>query len=686
MADEPQQWEFGSPFDEEGGAYGGSEAERRKKEEEKKKSPAEQAKEKAEQIKKAQKRLKQLKEAPKKVREAARRANKEAAKQVQEIPKRAREAAQVAKEGARAAGQAGRVAAQAAARSARIASQVAIRAAQVAAKVAIETAKVAAKVAAQLAKFLANPYVLAAVILIIILIFIINIFLSAINGVSSLAGGSIFVPANYNNPLHRQIVSNLEERMQGCDPRLVVYEGGVEDLKWQYNSEAQRYSHQLDIRVLATLDYLTDDKRGHRIRIDLLKTGAPTLLRESFVRKLTDPTDIEGQEQETKETLSAFNTGQAIAIAEIDRSSVLPPTDMACGIPVPPPIQVNWQETVMERAVRPLWEELAFDVGFLDKNTPIYKGVIERGDREAILRVAKAYLASLEAESYDLYKETFRKIPRVYALIKRAMGIVGSGEAFDPRTSMYLSQATGSFNLLNDAVKGMGEGASEEAIANAITSIGELADRIREGAGWVYKATQVANMVNWDAPRKDGNTKWQKAYEARVKIRQVVKELLEMPREMAISSQGLASGFDKSLVVKQIITFSPEDDLDNGRAKEDVFPWGIIGVDIGGVEIALKGEEVGDGKVDYADDHFSHAPIDNGVFSKNGTNYVYAILDPDDPWWKKAGSFMFRFLNPVGQTISQIDKMHDLMVGGCIANSNETCKKVSYKDFLHVAF
>lgn len=707
MADEPRQWDFGSPLDEEGGGLdqsgGPDESDQRRRQEEEK-SPAEKAKERLENTRRAQKRLKQFKETPQRIRKGVEKAKqvgrgvKQGAKAVGRGAKAAartgRTAIQTAGRGARVAGQAGQVAAQAAARSAQIAAQVTARiAAQIAVRVAAQAAKIAAKLAQALVKLLANPYVLAAVIIIIVVVIIINIFLGAVNEISSLSGGSIFVPANYNNPIHRHIVDDIQQKMGGCDPKVVVYAEGVNDLKWQQDSETQAYSHKLDIRLLKTIDYLTDDVRNHRIKIDLLKTGAPDLLRESFLKRAAEYSPEGWEERELKETLSALSTGQAMAITEIDRSQVLEPTDLICGVRVPPPIRVNWQETVMEKAVRPVWEELAFSVGFLDKNIPIYEGISERNDRDAVLMLARAYKQGLGEEgAYDLFKETFRKIPRVYELIKRAMQIASSSDTFDPRTSQYLGQASGAFVLLDDEFRGI-ETMAEEAVADKILRLGELTDRIRSGAKAIYKATQVANMVNWDKPRRDGEKKWLLAYETRNKLRQVVKELLEMPRETFLGEE--PSLFDENLVVKQIVTFSPEDDLDNGPENIDVFPWGITSVEVGGVGIATPGNDeerepvvaFGDGKVSYADLHFSHAPVDNGVFSKHGTNYVYKLTNPDDPGWAKAGDFIFRTfpLSP-GAILSSLDRLHDLFAGGCVTDINETCKRISYKDFLFVAF
>jgi len=699
MDDEIKQWDFGSPLDEE-------EKEEDESEEEKENEDRDRDKGRKRKQRKRRKRPKKDKN-PQKPELKPKKAPKIPKPKIKGVAKGAQKTAQTAVRAGKATAKGAKVAAQAAARSARVAAQATVR-------VAIQTAKMAIKVGAQvvnfLGKFLANLYVLAAVVIIIIILVITHFFLGAVNEISSLTGGSIFVPAECDNSEHQRIVSNLYNKRRLEDPpRLVVLDSLTEaDLDWQYDATGCT-GHNLDIRLLKTLDYLTD--LHERIEIGMLRYRAPELLRESFLVERVEydsEEEKEKEKEETKETLSAFYTGQAMAITAIDYSKIE-------ELPLNTPIEVSWQETVSERVTRPIWEELAFSAGYLDRNIPFYKE-ISKEDRVYLARIAQDFQLSLDSDSYNLYKEAFRKIWRVYQLILRIQyphGDIISEVPIDAMTIEYLKKASTSFWKLiyeeldfteiwrvDEDPSSIFEEVSEDKL-DIIKRLGEGESRklLREGIRYVYKALQVANMVNWNRKRDDGDLKWLKAYEARNKIRQVIKELLEMPREASLS--GEPKLFDESLVVKQIITFSPEDDLDNGLESLDVFPYGITSVGVGGVGITplldseagelplvepLPDREwadkaVGDGIIDYADVHFSHAPIDNGVFSKHGTNYVYKSVCPDDPWWEQAGALIFK--TSIG---GQLDALYDLFVGGCIADLNETCKKMTYKNFLHVAF
>src|SRR3989344_3978352 len=503
-----------------------------------------------------------------------------------------------------------------------VAARVGEATARVTAQVTEKVAQVGGKVLQAVVKLLANPYVLAAILLIFLIFLLFQIFTGSVNQINSLAGGSVLTPADYYNPAHRQIVDRLKQKMSGCDPKLVIYEGGMRDLEWQCDESAGRYSSSLDIRILKTLDYLTD---RHRIKVDLIKTGAPDIIRDSFLKKKAKYSASGQDEIEPKETLSAFATGQAIAIVEIDRTNIpeLQSADTACNASAPAPIAVGWQRTVGEKTIRPIWEELAYSAGWVDKNIYIYQGISEQNDQMAIERLASSYQMSEPIDgAYDLYKETFRKLPRIMELIDRAI-TYGTGnfegeQAIDPRALAYLQTAKENYDPLAAIVSGVTAQMPTGEIADRITQLGqpENVAKLRAGARFVYKATQVKNSVNWNKRKKNGDLTWIKADEARNQIRQIIKELLEMPRETSLS--GAPTLFDGNLVVKQIITFSPEDDLDNGLENLDIFPMGIVTVDTGGVAIETLTTDtetdnaVGDGKGDYADSHFSHAPLDNG--------------------------------------------------------------------------
>ena len=553
--------------------------------------------------------------------------------------------------------------------------------------------------------------VLAIILVIAILVWVfVGIFMGGKNKINSMAGGSFFMAPDYNNAEDQQIVKNLQDKRDGNNPdhKLVIDGDGSGDIDWQWDDKTNKFTHKLDIRLLKTLDYLTD--RHEFVEVGMLRTNAPTLLREKLRVKVASPGDTEENSKSKvvqKETFSAFYTGQAMAITAVDYSKIL-------GLEGKP-IEVDWQKTLIEKAVRPLWEELAFSAGYLDDKSINYKKVaeFEVGDPE-IERLANQYLDATKTEELNLFKEGFRKIDRIIQLLDRINTLdfvssvgsyVGLTKKMDDRAVEYFDKAKGFFSDLKDKIGQKPDASTEDAIS-AIRALGDDVDLLEKGAAAIYKATQVANMVGWN--KKGLSLVWNKAYESRNKIRQVNKELLEMPRVTAeayaasrkdIVGPPTAEEYEKmkftnDLVIKQIITYSPEDDLDNGLMRIDVFPKGITSVSVGGVAIegtkveAKKDTEgniisaatIGDGVVDVADAHFSYKPIDNGVFSKHGTNYIFI----DVPDGIIDGVVKFLKLT-VG--LGAARALFDYWVGKCTYNPlSESCKAVTYKGFLHVSF
>lgn len=557
--------------------------------------------------------------------------------------------------------------------------------------------------------------VLAILLVLALLVWIFTgIFMSGRNKINSMAGGSFFMVADYNNTEDQQIVESLQNKRDGNNPghKLVIEGDGAGDIDWKWDDTTKKYTHQLDIRLLKTLAYLTD--RHELVKIGMLRSNAPTLLRQKLPIKVKSSGDTEENSKskfKETETFSAFYTGQGMAITAVDYSK---------NIKLPPktPIEVDWQRTLVERAARPLWEELAFTSGYLDDKSLNYKKVaeLEVGDPE-MERIANQYLDATKTEEFDIFKEGFRKIDRIIQLLDRinlldfgssAGSLVGLTRGMDDRSVEYFNTAKGFFSELRDKT-GQNPDASIGNAINAIRALGDNADLIAKGAAAVYKATQVANMVGWN---ERGLTilalNWNKAFEARNKIRQVTKELLEMPRvtaEAYAASRADVIGpptalefkkmkFTEDLVVKQIIAYSPEDDLDNGLMRIDVFPKGITAVGVGGVGIEgaeVKTEKdtegnivsaatIGDGVVDAMDAQFSYKPIDNGVFSKHGTNYIF--IDVPDTALEWVGKFLKLTIG-----FGAAKALFEHWVGVCTYNPvYETCKPVTYKGFLHVAF
>ena len=688
----------------------------------------------------ARKLAKAIKETPEKIKQAAKAAQELTKRPIKETAKLAGQAAkQAAKKGAQEVGKRSWQTAKdvvtkpiRAVKDAINTVKATVQAVKAGVEITSKAVKVAVEVGGNVIKFLvSNPvgWAIDAILLLVLIFWL--IFMSGKNYVNSLAGGSIFVPANYSNEEHRAIVQRLQEKMSGpeCDHKLVIYDQGKTDLDWQYNSDTGQYTNKIDIRILKTIDYLTD---RHRIRVDLLTTGAPDILRENFLLKLDQyqhredsvilPEDWndrtpEAKEDfiknlspeqranisvgEEKETLSAFKTGQAMAITEIDRSN-LPElqnqdtTTCGAGAPLPAPIAINWQKTALEKLIRPTWEELAFTSGFLNQQLSSFVAMHDDATGRQAETAARDYINSLNPDLGggiqvpSQVKEWFRKVRRMQQLLERVQSWSGQ-ELLSEDTKAHFELALAQFNRLSASIGISDVESYDEArvapIAEIIRNFGspELVLAMNDAVDNVYRGTQTTNMVEWDK----GDLDYRKAYESRSKIREVIMELMQMPNKTALSADPViindSKHFDENLVVKQIITFSPEDDLDNGILGKDIFPFGINSIGAEGVGMDPSGK---DGKVNYADLHFSHAPIDNGVFSKYGINWVYSITSG-------AGilDFITGVISPFKIDIwAGVSQSFQNLMSGTLDISllsmrvGEGIYPIGYQKFLHVAF
>jgi len=591
---------------------------------------------------------------------------------------------------------------------ARMLSQIAQAVARVAAQIAQQAAAAAQALLSALAA-VAWPLIIILLIIIIVAMLILS-FLGGRNEILSMAGGSEFIAANYNNPDHRAIVTDLISKTQGTNPSLVIYDAGKSDIEWKQSVDEETgeilQSNVLDIRLLKTIEYLTN--LHDYVEIGMLKTDAPEIIRDSF----KDISYETGEEEEiVVETLSALYTGQAMTITAIDRTEI---DELQPSSGPAPPIEMFWQKTVMERVIRPIWEELSFSVGYLDKNIPAYyeTSLPEFNQTTGIggaYAAERSFSSSRGTDEPNLYKETFRKLKRISELLSRSSDVedftgedLGGGFIVDDVAMDYFNLAKDLFDpiwvhlenyifggasldeICDYTEEESGIELTSDQIIDAINYIGsyDVLEDIYSGARYVYKATQVANIANWEDA---DDLALKKAYEARNKIRQVIAELLVMPRDTVLTMPaGTPSGtvnFDSTLVIKQLITYSPEDDLDNGPERADVFPYGLHSVDIGGVAMrTLNTNGYGDGQLTDADSHFSHAPISNSVFAKNGTNFVHKTT-PDDEVLEQVGDFLNKT-----SIVGVLDTLHDHFVGGCQTDLSEDCSQVTYKDFLYVAF
>src|SRR5690606_24949720 len=113
-----------------------------------------------------------------------------------------------------------------------------------------------------------------------------------------------------------------------------------------------------------------------------------------------------------------------------------------------------------------------------------------------------------------------------------------------------------------------------------------------------------------------------KAAEAINNQRKLEADLLMMPTVLAQPERNGKPGFNGDIVPKQIIVWSPEDDIDNGLPDTDVWPSGITSIDSGGVGYS---SDVKYCIVGFEDAHFLYNAKDNGVLSKTTTVFLKQV-------------------------------------------------------------
>ncbi|MFA5967327.1 MAG: hypothetical protein WC805_02340 [Patescibacteria group bacterium] len=624
----------------------------------------------ANKVKEAAETAKRIIETPQKIREAA-----EAAKRAVQIAQRT---VQVAQRTVQVAQRTVQVAQKAIEVSIRMA-QAAAQAAQAVYQAAVQAAQVAIHAITEAVVFLvSNPVGWVILIIILIFVIIIGIFTCGRNGNMSEAGGSVktelVAPASEVTrdsegnmmAVNNEFIHSLQEKV--TNGSLVIYSSGIGDLNQWNCGTSGPCTHTLDYRLLRTISYLSD--LHDYLKIGLIKTNSPRQSRYKLVKSLAAYSSDGEESTEELGAFTAFSEGQALAIVAVDRSQI---PEMSGQ-----PIEISWQRTLAEAEVRPLWEELGYVAGWLDTTMADYRVFLTDKNHDQI--VAALQNAPLNKLFFVQY---FQFINRVKNLLDRAAAIT----KLDDRTQDYLSQANNVFSNLQNEIGLDPSTLSNSQITALVEALGtpEALNNLRLGIGQAYKATQVANMVGWNKSiAAGGNLEMLKAYEARNKIRLVIKELLDMPTKIAL--RGESRLFDKDMVVKQIITYSPEDDLDNGLDRLDIFPSGITSVGVGGVGFD---DTMRDGIHNDYDDHFSRAPLDNGVFSKMGVNFIYNIADLGVT---TPAEFIFTADNggEIYQTpiAGELLELWDALVGeiGVIDPEKELAKKATYQDFIQVGF
>ena len=487
--------------------------------------------------------------------------------------------------------------------------------------------------------------ILLAVVLVVLLIY--SIFGGVGNKILDAAGGSVPITLDFQNNAHKALVADVLALQR--TGKLLVTDSLAKDLDWQTDADGKAV-HVLDWRVMETLKYLGN--KWDVIGVKLLRSNGPGMTRRRPAAK--------GEEgKDTIDAPSAYRFGQAIAIDRIGVTS--PALTEAMGLDEPVPVQVNWQKTMRENDIRGLYEALQVDARrfFLAANQAAAQAktnakglaVLAQAHDQAVADAAQ----KPQAKITDIYMEAMTTLADLLIEVQRLRGEPG----LDDRTTGFTAPAVANLEKAQANLDKSGVAFIEEWGDDATRTA------IRTGLQAVFRAMQVANVSGWR-----GNTKeiglW-KAYEARQNIRQLELELLRMPVEL-----GGDKGFNGDLVVKQLIVYSPEDDLDNGLPDFDVYPDGATAVDEGGVGYDTTHA---DKQIDVRDNHFMALPIDNGIFSKAATVFIHQS--------KTAGEWVGEL---AVEAVTPFRYLYDLFDGGGVEKVGEDNVQISYRNFVHVGF
>jgi len=534
-------------------------------------------------------------------------------------------------------------------------------------KKAAETAKKVGKVAQALAKLapvLLNPWFWLVVLIIVIIIGLFMWFGGVAHKSLNEQGGSIPIPMNFSDPKDVTLAGQVAALRNGG---MLVFAPGLEkDIEWQ--EEGGKAVMNLDWRVMVVLKYLGDkwaERSNGVIGVSLSYTNGPEFTRSRAVLSAFGATIGGG---DTVDAMSAYQFGQAIGIDEIGRVSN--ELARACfgdsdgNVNNNPPVEVKWQEMASEDIIRPTYEQLQVDGKLVYEGGKVLAGLAKRAKGDAAY---KTYLEGiLTKASEDAW---YTKVGNAldYMIINLTKTAELRGKGIDARTRDYAQQALTNLQTVREKTRG-------DVVAWDEAS---LQQQLAQGLQMAFRMMQVANVVGWQNPR---NCRLWKAYEARQHIRQLVLDLEQLPTSAQFAAAG--QNWNSDLMVRQLIVYSPEDDLDNGRPDLDVFPKGAVAVDEGGVGYDDTGK---DGIVDEKDGHFSDLPIDGGVFSKASTIFVYKAQGA----WENAQSILKDLaldVTTVG-AYQLLDQMHDIFSGaGASFYAGEDLKKVTYKNFVHVGF
>lgn len=465
------------------------------------------------------------------------------------------------------------------------------------------------------------------IVVVLVLLIIVGIVMyvtyAGKNKVFSSAGGSLPLEAEYDNPEHRaaaEKVASLIHPPSG-EPVVVIREPAKEDdlIGWRDQGNGKLVSRS-DLRILQTIGYLAD-QGWTKIVIGLTSSGGPDMT-------LRQGSNTRGQSVQV-DALSAYDTGQAIGIVALGETS---PGLTAClNLNAPIPVEISWQETAIETRLRPLHEKLQ----------------VSASQTYSALRLSAVPPAIEDSLAKPLFRmpEGTESAGKVQDELTQMVAALRSNSSTNPAALRYAEEA------LADVQAARSEG----------TQVAR--EQMRRGLAKTFRMLQTANTRGWEGSREANCRLW-KAYEARVNERKLGLQIMRMP--FAIPNE--QGRFNEDLVAKQLIFFSPEDDLDNGLPDSDVYPLGAVAVDVGGVSFD---DSEKDGVITKEDNHFLALPQDNGILSKASTIFASRTMGGD--LTEGAGGVAVS-----SEDRQTFDSKWDF--------GRESGGRVSYKNFVHIGF
>ena len=530
-----------------------------------------------------------------------------------------------------------------------------------------KTAETARKTGLALKVITKSPHFWVVVLIIILTIGVIGYFGGLGHKVSNEGGGSFAIEMDYDNEKD-QVLAGEVMRLKNSGA-LVFADGLEKDIEWKEKDD--KTYMDLDWRVMVTLKYLGEkwEKRSNGvIGISLSTSNGPDTTRRGAAVKIAGVA-LADQREEPLDAPSAYATGQAIGINQIGRvSNALAKEcfkDNDGKADNNAPVEVKWQEIASQHLIRPTYEQLQVDGKIVYEGSATLNGIAQKAKKDLAYR---NHTESIVTDPETWFVKTGNALDLMIFNLT-SMSSVDLEGGTDVRTAAYAKSALMKLKTVREKTRDKVVEWDDD----------ELMQKLHDGLRMTFRMMQIANVVGWSGSTKNSCRLW-KAYEARRNIRQLVLDLEQMPADLSLVAVG--TDWNSDLMVRQLIVYSPEDDLDNGLPSLDVFPRGAVAVDEGGVGFDDTGK---DNVVDEKDWHFMDLPIDNGVFSKASTIFVYT----EGNWLKRASRIA---LDTTLTAVSlggyaALDAMHDAFNGaGVSLFSGEKTEKATYKNFVHIGF